>query len=113
MLSPAVSDMEDFDNREVYFLGDLNFNLLNKSKYILDTKYSKEMVPWVKKYSQFCFMHNLKQLISSSTRVPKSSSTVLNHILTNANEIISQSGVLDIGLSDHQLIFCLHKKKKI
>ena len=89
--------MEDFDNQEVYFLGDLNFNLLNKSKYILYTKYANEMVPWSKKYSPFCHMHNLKQLIRSPTRVAKSCSTLLDHILTNANEIVSQSGVLDIG----------------
>ena len=41
MVSPAIADMEDFDNQEAYILGDLNFNLQDKSKYILDTKYSK------------------------------------------------------------------------
>ena len=59
-MSSAVAGMEDFDNQEVYFLGNLNFNLLNKTKYILDTKYEKEMVPWAKKYYQFCYIHNLK-----------------------------------------------------
>ena len=54
MLSSAIADMEDFDNQEAYILGDLNFNLLDKSKYILDTKYSKVIVPWAKKYSKFC-----------------------------------------------------------
>ena len=38
--------------------------------------------------------------------------TLLDHILTNANELVSQSGVLDIGLSDHQLVFCTRKKQK-
>ena len=57
-------------------------------------------------------MHNLKQLIRSPTRVAKSSSTLLDHILTNANEMVSQSGVLDIGQSDHQLVFCTRKKQK-
>ena len=61
MLSSPVADIEDFDNQEVYFLGDLNFN----SKYILDTKYANERVPWAKKYSHFCHMHNLKQFIRS------------------------------------------------
>ena len=55
--------------------------------------------------------NNLKQLIRSPTRVAKSCSTLLDHILTNANEMVSQSGVLDIGLSDHQLIFCTRKKQ--
>ena len=107
MLSSAIADMEDFDNREVYFLGDLNFNLLNNSKYILDTKYTNERVPWAKKYSHFCNMHNLKQLIRSPTRVAKSCSTLLDHILTNANEI-----GLDIGLSDHQLVFSQERNQK-
>ena len=112
MLSSAVADMEDFDNQEVYFLVDLNFNLLNNSKYILHTKYADERVPLANKYSHFCYMHNVKQLIRSPTRVAKSCSTLLDHILTNANEILSQYGVLDIGLSDHQLFLCTRKKPK-
>ena len=52
----VVADMENFDNQEAYLLGDFNFNLLDKYKYILDTKYSKEMVPWAQKYSQFCYI---------------------------------------------------------
>ena len=46
MVSSAIADMEDFDKHEAYLLGDLNFNLLDKSKYILETKYSIMMVPW-------------------------------------------------------------------
>ena len=69
IVSSAIAYMEDFDKQEAYILGDLNFNLLNKSKYILDRKNSKEMLPLANKYSQFCNMHNLKQLIRSPTRV--------------------------------------------
>ena len=110
MVSSAIADMEDFDKYEAYLLG--YFKSLDKSKYILDTKYSNVMVPWAKKYSQFCSMHSLKQLIRSSTRVAKATSTLLDHILTNANELVSQSGVLDIGPSDHDLVFCTRKKQK-
>ena len=49
MVLSAISDMEDFNNQKAYILWDLNFNLLDKSKYILDTKYSKVMVQWAKK----------------------------------------------------------------
>ena len=42
----------------------------------------------------------------------KATSTLLDHILTNSNELVSNSGVLDIGLSDHQLVFRTRKKKK-
>ena len=39
MVSSAIADMEDFDKHEAYLLGDFNFNLWDKSKYIFETKY--------------------------------------------------------------------------
>ena len=33
-------------------------------------------------------------------------------MLTNANEIIAQCGLINVGLSDHQMIFCARKTKK-
>ena len=39
-------------------------------------------------------------------------SSLIDHILTNANDKISNSGVIDVGLSDHQLIFCTRKLLK-
>ena len=39
-------------------------------------------------------------------------STLINHILTNTNEKITQCGLINIGLSDHQMIFCTRKIKK-
>ena len=35
------------------------------------------------------------------------------HILTNFTEKIFQSGVIDSGISDHQLIFCKRKVKRV
>ena len=80
MVSSAIADMEDFDKHEAYLLGDFNFNLLDKSMYIFETRYSKTSVPWAKKYSQFCSMHSLNQLIRYPTRVAKATSTLLDHI---------------------------------
>ena len=34
---------------------------------------------------------------------------MIDHILTNSKEKISQSGVIDIGISDHQLIYLTRK----
>ena len=57
-------------------------------------------------------MHNLNQLVRSSTLVSKATSTLLDDIiLTHSNELVSHSGVLDIGLSLHQLVFCTRKNK--
>ena len=41
-----------------------------------------------------------------------SSSTIIDHILTNTTNI-SQSGVIDLGISDHNIIFLTRKMKKI
>ena len=40
-------------------------------------------------------------------------SSLLDHILTNSSEKISQKGVIDAGTSDHQLIYCTRKIKRI
>ena len=35
--------------------------------------------------------------------------SLLDHILTNSSERVSQSGVADVGLSDHQMTYCTRK----
>ena len=63
----------------------------------------------VKNYHQFCTMHGLKQLTQSPTRVTYSTSTLIDHILTSAPSRVSQKVVINIGVSDHVLIFCTRK----
>ena len=58
-------------------------------------------------------MHGLKQLIQSPTRVTCSTSTLIDHILTSAPSRVSQKGVINVGVSDYQLIFCTRKISKI
>ena len=43
------------------------------------------------------------------TWVTCETSTLIDHILVNSNEKISQYGVIDIGISDHQMIYCTRK----
>ena len=99
-LSTAIFNTENFDNQEVYILGDLNINLINKTRHVPNG---------IKLYKEFCSLHGLKQLITSPTRVAVNSSSLLDHILTNSTEKVSQSGILGLGLSDHQLIYCTRK----
>ena len=103
-LSTAISRTTCFDNQEVYILGDLNINLINNQKHTPNG---------IKHYQEFCSLHGLKQpieqLITSPTRVTENSSSLLDHILTNFTDRVSQSGVVDTGLSDHQLIYCTRK----
>ena len=46
-------------------------------------------------------------------KVPKSRSTIIDHILASYPERVTQHGVTDIGLSHHQLIYCTRKISRI
>ena len=53
----------------------------------------------------------IKQLIKSPTRVTPNIFTLIDHILTNMNKKIPQCELINIGLPDHQMIFCTRKIK--
>ena len=57
----------------------------------------------------FMNLFNFSQIISDVTGVSKTSSSVIDLILISDFDKISQSGVLDIGISDHCLIYCTRK----
>ena len=99
-LSTAISKTSCFDSQEVYIIGDLNINLIINQKHTPNG---------IKQYQEFCSLHGLKQLITLPTCATENSSSLLNHILTNFTDRVSQSGVVDTGLSDHQLIYCTRK----
>ena len=105
----------DTINKETYILGDFNINLYLNNKYVFE-KYStivSNTIPYdVRKYQEFCNVFNLKQLISCPTRITCSSSTIIDHILASYPDRVSQKGIIDIGISDHQLIFCTRKTLK-
>ena len=61
----------------------------------------------------FCQTHPLKQLIRCSTRVACNTSTLIGHILTSSTEKMFQSGIIDSGISNHQLIFRTRKVKRV
>ena len=97
--SEAISNTTNFDNQEVYILGDFNINVLENSNL-------------AKSYKEICSLHGLKQIIESFTRITEKTSTLIDHILTNATENVSQYGVLEIALSDHYAIYCTRKVLK-
>ena len=51
----------------------------------------------------------LKEIIQEPTWVTSNTSSLFDPILTNAGWKISQKGVIDVGLSHHQLIYCTQK----
>ena len=101
---------------DLFILGDTNINIFDNGENILD-KY-KDMgkrksnfgaIP--KKYAQVCSTLGLKQLTKHPTRITCHTSTLIDHIITNYEEKVTQSGVINTSLSDHQLIFCTRKIK--
>ena len=102
----------NIDQKEIYLLGDFNVNLLYGTKYILKEKCnsSSAVGPLINKYKEFCQKFSFTQLIRNPTRITSNSSTLLDHILSNSKCNNSNHGVIEIGLSDHQLIFCTRKK---
>ena len=73
-LSTAISETENFDDQEVYILGDLNINLINNQKHTPNG---------IKRYKEFCSLNGLKQLLTLPTRITKNSTSLLDHVLTN------------------------------
>ena len=60
-------------------------------------------------YKLFCQRFSLEQIIKHATCTKYGSFKRIDHILTNSREKISQSGVVDIGISYHQLIYMTRK----
>ena len=81
---------------EIIILGDIN---------VCTLKYSVLS----KRYNELLNLFDLKQLINEPTRTTASSSSLLDHVLCNTESKISQSGVIQMGLSDHSLIYCSRK----
>ena len=106
------------EKKETIILGDLNINLMHNGKYILQESKNSLLTnttphTLLKQYKHFLSNFGLNQIIKTPTRVTCETSTLIDHILTNSHEKISQSGVIDCGLSDHNVIFCTRKITKI
>ena len=54
-------------------------------------------------------LFGMTQFIKKSTRVTLDSSTLIDHIATTNCNNIAESGVLEINLSDHYLVYCIRK----
>ena len=112
-LERTFSDTNVFESQECYLLGDININLQPKDKEIFRHKpantINKEIPHLTRSYLEFCFTHSLEQIITRPTRITDQTATLIDHILTNSPDKVSQSGIIDLGLSDHYLIYCTRK----
>ena len=74
---------------------------------------TKSVARDVKSYYEFCTFFSLHQLIKVPTRITCNSATIIDYILASYPDRVIQQGVIDVGLSDNQLIFCTRKISRI
>ena len=114
-LEQIITEFESLElNNKLYILGDFNINLLFKGNCIFNKTHEtknhfREFSPEIKKYNEFCSIYGFKQLINCPTRITCNTSTLIDHILTNLQDSISQSGVIDTAMSDYIMIYCTRK----
>ena len=94
---------------------DFNINLFENEKYVLDKSSSsnKNLDSFTKKYHEYCTLFTLNQLIKCPTRTTCSNSSILDHVPASFLDRFSQNGVIDVGISDHQLIYYTRKNARI
>ena len=101
------------DKQECYLLRDLNINLLLDKREIFSNKSYKKngqnLPSLTKGYLDFCFSFFLEQLISIPTRVTSKTAILIDHVLTNSSQKVTQSGVIELGKSDHDYVHCIRK----
>ena len=101
------------EKQECYLLGDFNINLLHNGENIFEKKGHKsklKSLPFLEKqYLDFGYSYSLQQLILVPTRIAENTAALFDHVLTNSPHKITQSGVIELNLSDHELIYCMRK----
>ena len=88
----------DQEYKDLFILGDFNCDW-NKSPLDSHTHRLKSL----------CTLYQLGQIINEPTRVTKSSANQIDLILLNNPESISNFGVIELGISDHSLIYVVKK----
>ncbi|XP_028416157.1 uncharacterized protein LOC114539748 [Dendronephthya gigantea] len=91
----------DNENKEVILIGDFNCDW----SQIVNNNASSQ----TKKLAELTKTLQFEQLINEPTRVTETSKTQIDLAFTNKPEIIMNTGVDHIGISDHSLIFIQRK----
>ena len=93
--------------KELYILGDFNINLYQNQNHTgckNNALVSATVSNNVKNYRQFSTMFGLTQIIKSPTHITSSSISLIDHILPSLHTRSAKEGVMNVDLSDHQLI---------
>ena len=84
-----------------------NINLYHNGKYII-CKYntvSRSVSNGVNNHHQFCRMLGLEQIINPPTCITCRNTSLIDYILASIPSKILQLGVVNISVSEHQLIY--------
>ena len=92
----------DSENKEVIGIGDFNCNWSCGENKL--TSHTTKLVDLAETYQY-------EQLIKESTRITETSSTLIDLAFSNRPEIVVDSGVEHIGISDHSMIYGLTRRK--
>ena len=92
----------DNEGKEIILLGDTNCDL---TKMIANQPIENHARHMSEVYDLFSF----KQPIQEPTRVSLTTSSLIDHIATTCLNNIVYSGVLQVSMSDHYLVYCLRK----
>ena len=93
-----VIDKIDFENKELFILGDVNCNLLPEA-FAYNSSYITSIFD----------IYGLSQLITEPTRVTPTSKTLIDICITNSPKKVTNSGVIHLGIRDHSLVFMTRK----
>ena len=103
------------EKQKCCLLGDFNINILQNGENVFEKKLSNSKlnsIPFiVKEYLDFAFSYSLK--LSTPTRTTENTATLIDHVLTSSPHKIIKSGVVEVYLSDHELIYCTRKTTKL
>ena len=89
---------------EIFVLGDMNINILEKGVNLLEKNvntFKRNIVisSKIKNYIEFCSILGLKQLIKFLTRITSNTSTLTDHILISSSEKVVQAGFIETSLT--------------
>ena len=79
-------------SKDIVLIGDLNCDLLSSN-------------PRTEALRSFCTLVNATQLINEPTRITQSTSTLIDVVLVSNPAHVKSSGVSDITISDHFLVY--------
>ena len=68
--------------------------------------------PACQSLTKFCSSFNLSQLIKQPTRVTENLKTLIDVLLTSTPNLVAETKVIPVSISDHDLVFVSLKLKK-